>query len=334
MTGAEPNHRHLRALARGMLIVAVVAASVALLLAVAPLDSISDEFGHLRVSWLLLAVAFEVGSCLCYPVVFRRFFPEPPAGVSRRVAWMAMGAGAVLPGGNISSAAATGLLLRRHGIGALRLAGRCTAIVFLLTLFGFFVNGVVGLALLAHLPGGPHDLLRAGGPVLVSVVVLGGAGALMGLTRRRGDPAPRIVQVAAHGLHDAWLAARRPSVQLAGAAGFLLLDIAALWAATVATGHPIGVPALMLAYFIGYLATLLPVPAGIGVLDSGLAGMLVVYGMHGSYAVTAVLAYHAISVWVPGVGGLYAWIRTGRAEGAGILRRRRTDRKPASTVAG
>ena len=95
-----------------------------------------------------------------------------------------------------------------------------------------------------------------------------------------------------------------------GAAGFLCLDMAALWAACRATGHPLGVLALAVAYFIGYLATMIPMPAGLGVLDSGLAGALVLYGFSPAASVGAVLVYHAIAVWVPGLGGLIAWLPT------------------------
>lgn len=56
------------------------------------------------------------------------------------------------------------------------------------------------------------------------------------------------------------------------------------------------------------MATLIPMPAGIGVLDTGLAGALVLYGFSPAASVGAVLVYHAISVWVPGVGGLIAWL--------------------------
>ena len=73
---------------------------------------------------------------------------------------------------------------------------------------------------------------------------------------------------------------------------------------------PSGVLALAVAYFIGYLATMIPMPAGLGVLDSGLAGALVLYGFSPAASVGSVLVYHAISVWVPGVGGLIAWLPT------------------------
>jgi hypothetical protein len=112
-----------------------------------------------------------------------------------------------------------------------------------------------------------------------------------------------------------------------GAAGFLLLDMAALWAACRATGHPLGALALAVAYFIGYLATMMPMPAGLGVLDSGLAGALVMYGFAPAASVGAVLVYHAISIWVPGMGGLIAWLPTRRGPQAEIETGPRPERR-------
>lgn len=305
--------RHRRRLALNLRVLATVIvglASVGLLLWVAPPGDVLDQIGRMDVRWVLVAIGLELCSCLSYVVVFRRFFPEPPRGTSHQVAWIAMGAGAVLPGGNISSAAATGWLLRRHGIGGRALLERCAALLCLLTAFGFFVNGLAGLLLLLGLPGGPHDLSHTGIPILVSLAVLGGATLVALAIRRRGERAPRFVRGIAMGLEGAWRAAGRPHWRLLGAAGFLGLDMGALWAACAATGHPIGMPALVIAYCIGYLTTTIPIPAGLGVLDSGLAAALVLYGMSPSASVGAVLVYHAISIWVPAVGGLIAWLPT------------------------
>jgi uncharacterized membrane protein YbhN (UPF0104 family) len=221
-----------------------------------------------------------------------------------------MGAGAVLPGGNFSSAATTGWLLRNHGIGARRLVERCGALLCFLTLFGFFVNGVAGAALLVGIGHGPHDLAHSGIPILVSVFVIGTAVAAMIIGRCYHARAPAAFSSIAASLQGAWDSLLNPHWRMLGAAGFLWLDMAALWAACRATGHPIGVLALAVAYFIGYLATMIPMPAGLGVLDSGLAGALVLYGFSPTASVGAVLVYHAISVWVPGLGGLIAWLPT------------------------
>jgi uncharacterized membrane protein YbhN (UPF0104 family) len=292
----------------GTAILGVAAAGV--LIWVAPPAQVISSIGDMNPVWLLAVVALELGSCLSYVVVFRRFFPEPSRLVSRQVAWMAMGAGAVLPGGNFSSAAATGWLLRHDGIGTRRLAERCGALLCFLTLFGFFVNGVAGALLLAGIGHGPHDLEHSGIPILVSLFVIGSAVLAMRVGRRYGLRAPAPTRAAVASLEGAWKSVSNPHWRVLGAAGFLWLDMAALWAACRATGHPIGVLALAVAYFIGYLATMIPMPGGLGVLDSGLAGALVLYGFSPAASVGAVLVYHAISVWIPGMGGLLAWLAT------------------------
>ena len=58
---------------------------------------------------------------------------------------------------------------------------------------------------------------------------------------------------------------------------------------------------------IGYLANLIPVPGGFGVLEGGLAGALIVYGAPATQAAAAVIVYHAIAFWVPSLGGLVGY---------------------------
>src|SRR6202020_436561 len=194
-SGTEETTRRERWINRRVLGTALLGlASIGLFLWVAPPGEVINQIGEMNPAWVLAAIVLEFGSCLGYVIVFRRFFPEPPPAVGRRVAWIAMGAGAVLPGGNISSAAATGWLLRRHGIGAQALLVRCAALLCLLTAFGFLVNGVAGVLLLAGMSEGPHDLLHAGGPVLVSIAVLSFATLLAVVTRRVGEGAPRAVR--------------------------------------------------------------------------------------------------------------------------------------------
>jgi uncharacterized membrane protein YbhN (UPF0104 family) len=282
--------------------------SLGVLLWVAPPARVMSSIGDMNPLWLLAAVALELGSCLSYVLVFRRFFPEPPRKAGRQVAWIAMGASAVLPGGNLSSPATIGWLLRRYGIGARRLVERSGALLSFLILFGFAVNGVAGAFLLVGVGQGPHDLGHSGIPILVSLFVISSAVAVMLLGRRYRGRAATTARSIAASLEGAWQSVSNPHWRLLGGAGFLWLDMAALWAACRATGHHLGALALAVAYFIGYLATMIPMPAGLAVLDSGLAGALVLYGFSPAASVSAVLVYHAISVWVPGVGGLIAWL--------------------------
>jgi uncharacterized membrane protein YbhN (UPF0104 family) len=81
-------------------------------------------------------------------------------------------------------------------------------------------------------------------------------------------------------------------------------------------GHPISAPALVPAYIIGYAANSLPVPGGIGVLEGGLVGALVLYGVPVAPATAAVLLYHTIAFWIPSLGGSIAYILVSAARRA------------------
>jgi uncharacterized membrane protein YbhN (UPF0104 family) len=126
--------------------------------------------------------------------------------------------------------------------------------------------------------------------------------------RRR--TAPRWVIALASGVRDAESTTfASPGWRLVGALGYLGFDMAVLGVALAAVGAPVSVPALLLAYNIGYIANAVPIPGGIGVLDAGLTGALVLYGASATHAAAAVLIYHAIALWIPGIGGLLAYIR-------------------------
>jgi uncharacterized membrane protein YbhN (UPF0104 family) len=61
-------------------------------------------------------------------------------------------------------------------------------------------------------------------------------------------------------------------------------------------------------YLIGQLGGLLPIPGGVGGIDGGLIGTLVVYGAPAGLTVAAVLAYRLILFWIPLLGGIVATV--------------------------
>jgi uncharacterized membrane protein YbhN (UPF0104 family) len=310
--GPAEETRRLRPTWRGAGMLVIGAVSAGLLVLVAPPGEVLDQIDHMSLAWLAAAVVLELCSCLSYVIVFRYFFPELSRRDSRRVAWIAMGTGALLPGGNISSVAATGLVMRGKGIGMRQLLGRCAALLCLVVGVGFLANGVAGALLLAGVPDGPLDLSHTGIPILVSIGVLSSAALIVLLSRRGGDRTPRAIRAFAVALDGAWAAVRHPSWRLLGAVGYTCLDAAALWAACAATGYRLGFLAVLIACCIGYLTATVPMPAGLGVLDSGLAAALVLYGLPPAASVGAVLVYHAVSVWVPGCGGMIGLLASRR----------------------
>ena len=63
---------------------------------------------------------------------------------------------------------------------------------------------------------------------------------------------------------------------------------------------------LLVAYLVGQLGNLIPIPGGIGGVDAGLIGTLVLYGVDPMAAIPAVIAYRAFVLWIPAAIGLPA----------------------------
>ena len=99
-----------------------------------------------------------------------------------------------------------------------------------------------------------------------------------------------------------------PDWRLLGAFGYLWFDIAVLWLAFKALGHTPPLATVVLAYQIGYLSNLIPIPGGIGVLDGSFIGLFALYGVRSTFAASATIVYHAIALWVPATWGTIAFL--------------------------
>jgi uncharacterized membrane protein YbhN (UPF0104 family) len=266
----------------------------------------------MSLGWIAAALLLELASCAAYVVIFRFFFAAVPPGLARQLAWTEEASGALLPTGGLGALAIGGWLLRQAGMSTRRIVESSSALFFLTS--GMNVGALVvgGVMLSSDAFGGHDTLILAGAPIALG---LGSTCVTLAL--------PLVVRRAPHRRWPRWLvdvcagieAARHslvvPSWRILGAVGYLGFDIAALGALFAATGHPIPVDALILGYVIGYMANMLPVPGGFGVLEGGLAGMLIAYGAPATQAAAAVVVYHAIAFWIPSLGGLigYAFLR-------------------------
>jgi uncharacterized membrane protein YbhN (UPF0104 family) len=311
--------------ARRLLVAVLASVAIAsLLLAVPGLRGVTKQIAGLSAGWVAAAVALELGSCLAFVVIFRLFFDGLSSGPARELALTEQGAGALLPGGGVGALAIGGWLLRREGLSVRHIVERSSALFFLTSATNVAALIGAGALLAAGLLAGPHDLLRTGLPILGGLVVTAVVLVVPPLVRRspRARRTAWLVDLAA-GIDGARRSLIRPSWRLIGALGYLGLDIAALAAAFAAAGHPLPIAPLVLAYLIGYLANLIPVPGGFGVLEGGLAGALIAYGAPATQATAAVIVYHAIAFWVPSLGGLLGYT---------LLSRRASQTNAASTT--
>jgi uncharacterized membrane protein YbhN (UPF0104 family) len=288
----------------------MVVLGISLMLAVPGLRPIVREIREISPAWAAGAVALELASCVSFVVLFRLFFDRVPARDGRPLAWTSMGSGALLPGGGIGGLAVGGWLTHLTGASTSWVVRRSSGLFFLTTAVNSAALIGAALVLLGTYPG-PRELSRAGLPLLLAAAATAAVVSLpWAARRRRGDSASRLSSVIA-GIREAERTAAKPNLRLLGALGYLGFDIAVLWAAFSAVGHVPPVPVLVLGYMIGYLASAVPIPGGLGVLDAGLTGALVLYGASPTHAAAAVLVYHAIAFWVPALGGVvaYAWLR-------------------------
>jgi uncharacterized membrane protein YbhN (UPF0104 family) len=100
---------------------------------------------------------------------------------------------------------------------------------------------------------------------------------------------------------------------LLGAVMWWAFDCATLWACFWAFADHPNVPELVMAYFLGMLGNLLPLPGGVGGVEGGMVGASAAFGMDAEVALVAVLAYRAISVWLPALPGVLALATLRRA---------------------
>ncbi len=320
---AEPPHvsasDQARRLRHGLISLAVaVALIVGLLLAVPGLHGVGEVVTDMTPGWVIAAVAFELLSCLGYVLIFLTVFDRAPIVFGARVALTEMAFGAAVSLGGAGSIAVGAWLLRERGVEGGHIAER-SAVLFLLTsAINAITLAAMGLGLgLGILPGPSKPLLTLlPGAVTVAIFVF--FLALVPLSERwarargRGRLAAALRAIA-NTLRVTRRALLRPDWRLLGAVGYLWFDIAVLWACFRATGHTPPIAVIVLAYQIGYLANVLPIPGNIGVLEGSFVGMFVLYGVHATPAAAAAVVYHAIALWIPAMWGTFAFIRLRRS---------------------
>jgi uncharacterized membrane protein YbhN (UPF0104 family) len=309
-----------------------LAAIVGLYFLVPKLAGLNQTWGQIRhgnALWLAVAAGLELCSVACYAILFRtvfaRGFPRlswrasieiPLAGIAAIRLFAAAGAGGI---------AVTVWALRRAGMAPRVLACRMAAtysIQYSLYLVALVVCGL-GLYTGAFPGEGPTALTLL--PAILSAVALG-LGAAMGLVpgdferrlERLSRRSGRIGRLAARfatlpatlgsGVRTALGLIRERRLGLLGAVGYWAFDIAVLGVSFKAFGASVPVAVLVMGYFLGTLGSLLPLPGGIGGVEGGMIGAFAAFGVPAGRTVVAVLAYRAISFWLPtlpGIGGYF-----------------------------
>jgi uncharacterized membrane protein YbhN (UPF0104 family) len=331
----ELSPRHLR---RGLIQLSVVGLVVVLVVLVGPgLDALRDRLGDASGGWLVGAGVLELLSTLSYVVIFRSVFCAKMSWrLSYQIGMSEQGANSILPAGGAGGLALGAWALNRGGMNVAHI-GRRSVAFFLLTSLANVGTLVVFALLFAAgvLHGDTNEALTygfgaAGLIAAVVVLMIPVIGQRMAPPASLPEDAGRVRVTVRHvrnaigdGVRDSlFLLRRRSPGVLVGSFGYMGFDIAALVFCFHAFGQSPSLPIIVLAYIIGQLGGLIPLPGGVGGTEGGLIGLLALYHAPLASATVSVLAYRALALWLPALLGSVAFVQL-RA----VLRR---DERPAA----
>ncbi len=299
---------------RALQAIAALGVLVAVFLLAPGLGQVRDRLAGGDPGWLILATLLEGVSFLSYLVMFGPIFCT---GLSWRRSWQIGGSelamGSLVPASGAGGLALGAWVLHRGGMDGQRIARRSVAFFLIKSGVNFLAVAVLGTVLALGLLGPELSLWLTAFPAVMATLTLGAVAAIprLGPGRtprpddsrvRRGLTATR--RAVTDGTAEALQILGSGNIRvLGGSVGYWVFDNAVLWATFHAFGVSPPLTVILMGYLIGQLGGLLPIPGGIGGIDGGLIGTLIVYGAPAAATAAAVLAYRVILFWLPLIAG-------------------------------
>jgi uncharacterized membrane protein YbhN (UPF0104 family) len=307
---------------RALQAIAALAALVAIVLLAPGLGEVRDALVDANPAWLAVGAAFEALSFASYVVMFGPIFCT---GLPRRRSWQIGGSelamGSLVPASGAGGLALGAWILHRGGMDGARIARRSVAFFLIKSGVNFIAVAALGTAMALGL-GPDQSLWLTAFPAAMAALVIA---AVVGISRlgpgplaapdasrfRRGFAATR--RAVTDGARESILILRGGNARvIGGSIGYWAFDNAVLWATFHAVGVSVPLTVILMGYLIGQLGGLLPIPGGIGGIDGGLIGTLIVYGAPAAPTAAAVLGYRVILFWLPLVVGAIAFLQLRR----------------------
>jgi uncharacterized protein (TIRG00374 family) len=315
-----PDEFEPRRLRRRTLQIVGVLAVVGLVLLLAPgLGEVRDLLTEARPEWVALAVVFEALSCVSYVLMFRPVFCQNmPWRTSWEIGLAELGAGSIVPASGAGGLALGAWILSEGGMPAQQIARRSVAFFLIKSSVNFIAVALLGTVMALGLVGPDLSLWLTAVPAACALLVIAvvlvvprlGVGAPVADDAGRTRRAIREVRKAlVGGAGEAVQMVRsRNMLVIVGSLGYWAWDNAVLWATFQAFDYSPPITVILMGYLIGQLGGLLPLPGGLGGIDGGLIGTLIVYGTPAAVTVAAVLVYRVILFWLPLLAGAVAFI--------------------------
>jgi uncharacterized protein (TIRG00374 family) len=300
--------------------------------------------------WLGVAFLCTLGSFGGYVLLFQGVFVRAGSKIDFRASYQITMAGLaatrLFAAGGAGGIALTAWALRRSGMDRRTVADKTLAFLALTYVVYAAALVIVGLGMYIGLFPGPAPFAITVVPALFGIFCFIVAGLLARVppdlqrrleeTASRGGRWARLAQRLANapasssaGIREAIEHARSRDPALIGAILYWGCNIGVLWACFHAFGEAPPWSVIVMAYFVGFLGNLLPLPGGIGGVDGGMIGMFVAFDVPLGLATVAVLVYRGFAFWLPTIPGAIAYFQLRRT-----VARWSEERTPAAEVSG
>lgn len=315
--------------------VAFIVIVLGLLFVVVPqLPGLQESLSRIRKdgdrTWLFLAFCMELGSYAAYIWFFRAMFRSqvPVIGWtgSYRISMAGVAATRLLGAAGAGGIALTFWAVRKAGMG--KRAAISHLVAFYVIIYGFFMVALIVDGILLRtgaIPGSaPFGVtvvpaIFAGAVVLLFVLALAIPGNLERLAEhwshgrgrfaRFAKGAAAVPTLIGNGTRVAVHFVRSRDLGILGALGWWVFDIATLWASFKAFGPGPAIGVLVMGYFVGMIANIIPTPGGVGAVEGGMIGTFAAFGVPLAQATAAVLAYRFFAFIMPTIPGVVAFLR-------------------------
>jgi uncharacterized membrane protein YbhN (UPF0104 family) len=292
-----------------LLVLVVVAVGIISLLP--GLSGVRSAIAAASAGWVGAATGIQLIGIAGAVVFVQLVFADVPHRLTLRMGGAQEAANAIMP--TAGSTAIGYWTLNSIGWGVKKFAERTAVMIVAPAAPNILLVIVLGLGMRWELFAGPSDWWLTLLPAIVCIVIVIVALLAARWGHRLADRTKRRwlregLQVAATGVTGTVEVLRRRSWRVLGTWVDLAGSIGALWACLYAVGDHLPFAVVAMGYLVGQVAQVIPIPGGIGAIDAGVTGGLVLYGADASTAGAAELISHALALLVPILVGTIALI--------------------------
>jgi uncharacterized membrane protein YbhN (UPF0104 family) len=271
-----------RKLIRGGVAVVVLVAVGAGIVGLLPrLSGVRSAFAGASASWLLVAVAIQLLQVAGAVVFVQLVFADEPHRLTARMGGARQGANALLP--TAGSTTVSYWVLSSLGWGVQRFAERTAVMIVAPASPSVLLIAIVGLGMGFGVFAGPTDWWLTFRPAVVAILIVIGAitaahwgHRLAARTQRRRLRDGR--HLVAPGVTCTVEILHRHDWRVLGTWVDLFASIGALWACLIAVGEHLPIAVVAMSYLLGQVLHMVPAPGGVGAIDLGVTGALVLFG--------------------------------------------------------